>query len=1057
MFPIEIRYEPVIALWQGVAMRSYVDGVVHAVETILDSKEPGDILAFLPTVDDIKECWNILFAKIKKHDMCVLPLFGRMAPEEQEKIFGRDTNRRIVLATNIAETSITVPNIRFVIDTGLSRCVGFDSRAGINRMPVSPISQASANQRAGRCGRVRNGICIRLYSHRDFDSRPKFTVPEIRRVNCAGVLLRIANLGISGPRRFPFLQPPTPAAIDAGFRQLRFLGAFDRKGNLTKLGRAMSRLPLDPAIARMLLFARENGAFSEVAIIASALSVDSLWALQGPTKATHGPELSPRGFASDFMTFVSLWHCIPRRSNGKFSRKLLIGFCRDAGLSLQHVKEWINVHRQLMRICARAGPIKRTGAGSYEQINKALLSAFALNCAQREPNGLYRTGRTREIMVSPGSKLRKDCHPWLLFHDIVETKRSFGRNAAVIKPHWIEELFRDQCRTIYENPSYDPETGIVRCLRNVIFNGLYIVQNQVVDYGKVFPEEAREIFIEEALVKERTHSKFDFLQNNRRVRNAIALGQRKLRNGSLYRGDRVLAEFYRERLSGIVCDNQLRRLVRLKGDRFLLLSENDLLTGPWPKELAEYPDALIVADYILSISYCHNEGDVTDGATIMIPLTVFQIVPLTYWQWLLPIFWRSRLEKILAQFEIKDISEEICNRIMAMLEPGKGNFINQMILIMEKVLETKTAGNLKAPVKIPDHLWVRICVVDDRKNILDSFRPPANPASLPLPHLGVRPAIFSQWCSEWEKDALVRFDVPVFKEIWIKPPKELVPFWGITAFSIENDSVSVRVFFSSSVAYSTHRQGVKALLASALADKMAWTWRDFSSTFKFPLEMKDTIDKKGFLDLTELLFNEIVLELDYDLPVDSQGFDKVLNTCAARIDDALKMSRKLVFETLLEWKICEQILEKFCESSTGPKSAMHRKEELEKNLKEYMELLHKPHPPLKKITGIPRYLRAFGFRVQFACNKPLRYDSQVRGIHDLKASLASMRSMPGAAFPHMMKMLDEFELMIEEHCILLFANGQTPVAFPVSEQRIKRALQEVLQALDDCCDFAQTS
>ncbi len=200
-----------------------------------------------------------------------------------------------------------------------------------------------------------------------------------------------------------------------------------------------------------------------------------------------------------------------------------------------------------------------------------------------------------------------------------------------------------------------------------------------------------------------------------------------------------------------------------------------------------------------------------------------------------------------------------------------------------------------------------------------------------------------------------------------------------------------------------------------------------------------------------------MLELDYDLPADSQAFDKVLNTCAARIDDALKMSRKLVFETLLECKICEQILEKFCESSTGPKSAMHRKEELEKNLKEYMELLHKPHPPLKKITGIPRYLRAFGFRVQFACNKPLRYDSQARSIHDLKASLASMRSMPGAAFPHTMKMLDEFELMIEEYCIIAFANGQVPVAFPVSEQRIKRAHQEVLQALEDCCDFAQTS
>jgi ATP-dependent helicase HrpA len=1049
LFPVEIRYEPVIALWQGSAMRSYVDGVVHAVESIVTAEEPGDILAFLPTVDDIQECLNILVAKYKKREVNVLPLFGRMTPEEQEKIFVPARGRRIVLATNIAETSITVPAIRYVVDTGLSRSVVFDGRAGINRMPVSAISQASANQRAGRCGRVRNGVCIRLYSQQDFASRPKFTTPEIRRVNCAGVLLRMANLGINRPRNFPFLQPPSPAAVESGFRQLRFLGAFDGKGKLTKLGRAMARLPLDPAVARMLLYAHEHGAFSEVAIIAAALSIDTLWTQQPRSNTADGRELSPRGFKSDFMTFVSVWQSLPRRRDGMISRKLLNDFCRDAGLSLQHVKEWINIHRQLIKICVRLGPAKPTGTGTYEQIHKALLSAFALNCAKREPNGLYRTGQTHDIMIWPGSKLRKDSFPWVLFHDIVETKRPFGRNAAVIKSHWIEELFKSSCLTRYENPHYDPETGTVQCFRNVIFNGLFIVENQLVDYGKVVPKEAQDIFIEEALVNEHTLGIYDFLHNNRRVRNSIDLAQQKLRDNSLYRGDKALSEFYQERLPGIVCDRQLRGNIKLKGDRFLFVPEKRLLTGPYPKELAEYPDTTMIAGSKLSITYCHAEGDERDGAMFTVPLELFRIVPFTYWEWLLPIFWPPRLKHILAQLEIKDISEVDCNRIIGLIEPGKGGFIYQMVEAIEKVFAPKRLGNSPKAVRIPDYLWPRVYVVDNSGNVLDSFRPPVNPTSLPVSDTGLRPDIFSPWCTEWEKDSIDEFDFPVFRDVRLKPPHQIVPFWGLMALSAKNNNVSLRVFLSSSAAIASHRLGAKALIGRALVEKMAWAWRDFSSGFRLPPEMVEIIDIKGFLDLVEPVFNEIVFDLGYEAPCDSRTFDLAAQACSGRIAEGLPKAFSLVCNSLLEFKKCEQLLDSFCTSNGKPALSASRQEGLEKDLERYMKLLYKPCQPMNKIIGIPRYLRAFGFRVHYACNKPLRYDSNSVIIYDLKASLASMRRLPEAVFPHAAKMLDEFDLMIEEYCIMLFANGQVPLAFPVSEQRVERARQQALQALEN--------
>jgi hypothetical protein len=342
-----------------------------------------------------------------------------------------------------------------------------------------------------------------------------------------------------------------------------------------------------------------------------------------------------------------------------------------------------------------------------------------------------------------------------------------------------------------------------------------------------------------------------------------------------------------------------------------------------------------------------------------------------------------------------------------------------------------------------------VCVVDNSGNVLDSFRPPVNPTPLPVSDTGLRPDIFSPWCTEWEKDSIEKFDFPVFRDIRLKLPHQIVPFWGLTALSAKNNNVSLRVFLSSLAAIASHRQGVTALIGRALAERLAWAWRDFSSGFRLPPELHEIIDIKVFLDLVEPIFNEFVLDFGYDAPYDSETFELAVQACSGRIGEALQKAFGLVSTCLLEFKKCEQLLHKFCASSGKPALSASRQEGLKKDLERYMNLLYKPCPPLKRITGIPRYLRAFGFRVQYACNKPVRYDSNVQTIHDLKTSLASMRKMPGGAFPHAAKLLDDFELMIEEYRIMLFANGQVPLAFPVSEQRVERARQQALRALEN--------
>jgi hypothetical protein len=376
-----------------------------------------------------------------------------------------------------------------------------------------------------------------------------------------------------------------------------------------------------------------------------------------------------------------------------------------------------------------------------------------------------------------------------------------------------------------------------------------------------------------------------------------------------------------------------------------------------------------------------------------------------------------------------------------------------MVEAIEKLFAPKRLGNPPEAVRIPDHLWLRVCVIDNSGHVLDSFRPPAIPTSLPLPDMGLRPSIFSRWCAQWEKDSIAKFDVPVFEEVWLKPPRQLVPFWGLTALSTESDKVSLRVFLASPAAITSHRQGVKALIGLALGDTTAWAWREFSSTFRLPPELHEIIEKKRFLDLVEPVFNEIVFDLGYEAPNDSGAFDLAAQACSGRIDEGLQKAPVLVFNSLLEFNKCEQLLNKFRASPGKPALSPSRREGLKKDLEHYMKLLYKPCPPLKKIIGIPRYVRAFGFRIHFACNKPLRYDSNAATIHDLKASIASMRQLPEAVFPHAAEMLDDFELMTEEYCIMLFANGQVPLAFPVSEQRVERAYQTALQALGSNRNF----
>jgi ATP-dependent helicase HrpA len=1057
LYTVDVRYAPVIALWQGSALRSYVDGVIHAVQSIVDSGEPGDILAFLPTVDDIHECCTGLRALLKSKACDIFYLYGRMGPQEQGALFAPSSRRRIICATHIAETSVTIPHIRFVVDTGLARCVRFDPGAGITRMPVERISQASADQRAGRCGRVRDGICIRLYSETDYSSMPRYTLPEMRRSNLAGVILRMARLGFKKPQQFPFLQHPSPVALAAGFRQLRFLGALDSRGRLTACGNAMAALPLDPAIARMLLYAQENGAFNELAVIAAALSVGEIKTertqpVPGKKEGKPGICFHDRRFASDFMELIGVWRMAPREKNGGISRRRLSGFCETNGLDYQRVKEWTNVHRQLTAICRRFGRIEQHTQASYEKVHKSLLSALAGDIAEVNEHGSYRNGRMREIMLSPGSRLFRGRHDWVLLHDIAETKRPYARYAAAIKTRWVRELFPSQCLTTYEEPRFDPVEGTVTCVRQVMFNGLAIIKNQRIAYGSVAPSAAHDIFIRDGLVRQMVDGHYDFLLKNRSVLDMVERMQRKLRTRSLYRGEQALIDFYSERLKGVHGTAQLKALIgRAKSDRFLRVRVEDLLSGPLPEQLCDYPDTVTVADRAVPLSYVFEPGADVDGVTAVVPLTLYASVPLNYWEWLLPVFWRPRIRDIVQQLTGGISCSEAARGVeeaVKSLAPGGGHFIDQARAVVEKVFGLSPACVRRPLQPPPPQAWLRLHVIDENGKTLDAFRPPLQRPSIPAGRIAEMPALWRMWCTQWERDSSFGLEGnPAFQKVSISPPGQLVPVTGVTGLARENNRACMRVFASLGAAYGAHRQGIRLLLEQTLEDTIAWAWRDFIKLHRIPFQLRELMDTTDTNGCLEVLFHEIIIDPGYELPKDSDSFIRLKERALNRIALAGPRAVAMAGAVLPEYEACRRTLKECAPSISSRISGTDPLSELQGQLDAYAAILFRPDGSLDKIDQLPRYLRGFNYRIRMAIDKPLRYAESVKTIRQFWSTAHRFRDQDTSNLPEIARLLDEFEKMIEEYTLSMFTHGQIRLLFPVSEQRLQKPIEALTKEI----------
>jgi len=740
-YPVEIRYRPLLASDDEAAELTLPEGVIAAVRELCDEQpssehrpQPaatrGDVLVFLPGEKHIAEASEAL-ARARLPDLELLPLFARLSTETQERIFAPHARRRVVLATNVAETSLTVPGIRHVVDSGLARISRYSVRAKVQRLPIERISRASAEQRKGRCGREAAGVCIRLYSEEDFAEREAFTAPEILRTNLASVILQMAVLDLGEPESFPFPDPPDTRLVNDGIRLLQELKAMDGERHVTRIGRQLATLPCDPRLGRMLLAAAHHGCLQELLVITSFLAVRDPRArpdeAQQQADAAHATHADSR---SDFMSVLALWRALSREAQAR-SRKELSQWCREAYLSFARVREWQSVHGELAEAAAELGLAVNEQLASYSAVHRAIVTGLLGSVGMLDERREYHGARGTRFVIAPGSALASRPPKWIVAASLIETTRLYARMVATIEPTWIEAAAAHLAKRSYSEPHWSRARGNVVALESVSLYGLTLIARRRINYGPVAPAEAHEIFIREALVAESSDLDTEFLRANRTCRAQVEGLEAKIRRRDILVDETTQVDFYRARIPQNI--SSLAAFERWWGGRqereprLLHMQAADLMRREAPEAAAEqFPDALSVNGNLLPLNYVFDLGASDDGVTLVVPELLVEDLDTDRLAWLIPGLWQEKIAALLralpkavrkqlvpvpehAKAALGDLARELGTMSAALLPPV--GFHAWMARWLARRADSAPSATELAALPLPEPLLMNIRVI----------------------------------------------------------------------------------------------------------------------------------------------------------------------------------------------------------------------------------------------------------------------------------------------------------------------------------------------------------
>ena len=756
-YPVELRHRPLLAGDDDVDDVDWLTGLTDAVDE-LARIDRGDMLIFLPTERDIHEATKVLRSRDIPGDggtrsTEILPLYARLPMSQQQKIFNPGKRRRIVLATNVAESSLTVPGIRYVIDTGTARIARYSARSRTQRLPIEPIAQASADQRMGRCGRIGPGVCIRLYGEADYESRDRYTAPEIQRSNLASVILQAVSLGLGELDDFPLLDPPKPAAIRDGYKTLYELGAIDEERQLTDLGWRLSKLPVDPRIGRMILAADEENCLSEMLIIASALEIrdprDRPAEKQGEADQAHARHAHEE---SDFLVYLNLWDFYHGLKQ-KLSRSQLRKACVQNFLSANRMREWIDIHRQLLQIVAQAGlklHRRRDSAGKrgqaprgqgssedesrlarsqspfsadlYDAVHRAVLTGLLSSIGLRSTKFEYTASGGTKFALWPGSALFQKKPKWVVAAELVETGRRYLRTCARIDPRWIEPLAEHVVKRTYADPHWDARSDMAMVFEKVSLFGLIIVPRRRTRLEPIDPPTARQLFIADGLVKGAVKLKAPFLRHNQELVAEMERLGRKLRRTDFVLGEWSQVDFYDARIPHDVCDtaalNRWRNDAERENRHLLFMTPHDVVREE--ERLAEgegYPDAITTGSVQLPVDYQFKPGSDDDGVNVLVPIEQVDRVDARRLGWLVPGLLEAKVVALIKSLP-KPLRRNLvpapdtARRVVDQLQFGQGALLQSVATLLSQLGGARITVADFDESRVPDELKMNVQVRD---------------------------------------------------------------------------------------------------------------------------------------------------------------------------------------------------------------------------------------------------------------------------------------------------------------------------------------------------------
>lgn len=1065
LYPVEVRYRPIrffddeeSAGTQSESSRldrdeekDLIDGIVDAVDECAQHG-PGDILVFLPGEREIREAAESL----RKHHPAgtmVLPLFARMSQADQERIFHPSTNqRRVILATNVAETSLTVPGIRFVIDSGLARVKRYSWRNKVEQLQIEPVSQASANQRAGRCGRIGPGVCIRLYDEDDFKLRAPFTDPEILRSSLASVILRMKALRLDGIEQFPFVDKPTGKAIADGYHLLQELGAIDDANKLTPVGRSLAKLPVDPRLARMILAAKEHQCLAEMLVIASALSIQD--PRERPFNAKEASDQAHAKFKDDkseFMSYLKLWNWYNDAVANKASQRKLVEKLRTSFLSPLRLREWHDVHTQLHSLVREQGWRLNQSDATYEQIHKALLTGLLGNLGFKGDEAPhYQGAREIRFFIHPGSTLIKKAGKWIMAAELVETSRLFARCIANIDPRWIESIGAHLLKKQWSDPVWNAKLGQVQANERASLYGLQIYHGRKVNYGRIAPVESREIFIRDALVAGDIDSKLPFIVRNNRLIREIEKLEHKSRRPDILVDDELIFAFYNKLIPEHICQTATLESwykdLPEASQQELILNRDDLMRHEAIGVTTEvFPKKLVWDGIDLALDYHFEPGSPRDGVTMTIPVYALNQIDGTRCQWLVPGMLKEKVLLLL-----KSLPQKLRRHCVPLPDYAAGFHQRWFERLANPGMPLTTAiaqdiwDQCKVRVKeedfklesLPVHLFMNFKVIDEHGRMLSAGR---NLNQLKAEHgmqaqetfqrlaskdRDVAQVLASENITEWNFGQL-----PELLEI----KKKNQSFIGYPALVDNGESCDLDVFDDPETARQKHRAGLLRFFRIALKDQLKFLSKNITdltrmSMIYMPLgsqeELRDQIVDCALIQAC----------LASPLPEDANAFEQRKQDAKGRLGLLIQEIARLAGTILSEWAGVQKKLPSI-------KSHKQAYEDIVANLGVLMSKDFLKKNPYTQLVHYPRYLKACSARIDKLRSDPARDARIMAEMAPLLVNYQRMRStLKGAPDER----LDDFQWLLQELRVALFAQElRTPM--PVSVKRLQKAWETIIR------------